>query len=79
MAIPAKKPRTSKKNPRPPLSDAQQAAKTVLRPVRIFVEHAIGGRTRSTLLVPACRKRKADFEDEAIGICAGRWNLILSY
>ncbi len=79
MAIPAKKPRTSKKNPSPPLSDAQKAAHTVLSHVRIFVEHAIGGMKRSTILVHGFRNRKADFEDDVIGICAGLWNLMLSY
>jgi hypothetical protein len=79
IEIPAKKPRTSKKNPSTQLSDEQKAANTVLSQVRIFVEHAIGGMKRYNILVHAFRNRKADFEDDAIGICAGLWNLILSY
>jgi hypothetical protein len=79
IEIPAKKPRTSKKNPRTQLSDEQKAANTVLSQVRIFVEHAIGGMKRYNILVHVFRNRKTDFEDDAIGICAGLWNLILSY
>ncbi len=77
--IPTKKPRKSKKNPSPPLSDVPKAANTALSPVRIFIEHAIGGMKRSTILVHVCRNRKADFEDDAVGICAGLWNFALSY
>jgi hypothetical protein len=74
-----KKPRKSKKNLTPPLSAEQKAANTVLSQVRIVVEHAIGGMKRSTILVHAFRNRKADFEDDAVGICAGLWNFALSY
>jgi len=79
IEIPVKKPRTSKKHPSTQLSDEQKAANTVWSQVRIFVEHAIGGMKRYNILVHAFRNRKADFEDDAIGICAGLWNLILSY
>jgi hypothetical protein len=47
--------------------------------VRIFIEHAIGGMKRYTILVHVFRNRKADFEDDAVGICAGLWNFALSY
>ena len=77
--IPTKKPRKSKKNPNPQLSAAQKAANTALSQVRIFIEHAIGGMKRYNILVHVFRNRKADFEDDAIGICAGLWNFALSY
>src|SRR6266487_1568299 len=77
--IPTKKPRKSKKHPNPQLSDTQKAANTVLSQVRIFVEHAIGGMKRYAILVHGFRNRKDNFEDDAIGICAGLWNLALSY
>ena len=77
--IPTKKPRKSKKNPNPQLSAAQKAANKVLSQVRIFIEHAIGGMKRYNILVHVFRNRKADFEDDAIGVCAGLWNLALSY
>src|ERR1700745_1363276 len=77
--IPTKKPRKSKKNPSPPLSDEQKAANTVLSRVRIFIEHAIGGMKRSNILVHTFRNRIEHFEDDVIGVCAGLWNLVLSY
>src|SRR5262245_10656304 len=75
--MPTKKPRTSKKNPNPQLSDEQKAAHTALSHVRIFIEHASGGMKRSHILVHVFRSHKADFEDEAVGICAGLWNFVL--
>ena len=77
--IPKKKPRKRKKNPSPQLSEAQKAANTALSQVRIFIEHAIGGMKRYNILVHVFRNRKADFEDDAVGICAGLWNFALSY
>ncbi len=46
IEIPTKKPRKSKKNPNPKLSDEQKAANKALSQVRIFIEHAIGGMKR---------------------------------
>ena len=77
--IPTKKPRKSKKNPSPPWSDEQKATKNALSQIRICIEHAIGGMKRSNILVHVFRNRKADFEDDAVGICAGLWNFALSY
>jgi hypothetical protein len=77
--IPHKKPRKSKKNPEPELTAAQLAANKALSQVRIFIEHAIGGMKRFNILVQSFRNRKADFEDDSIGICAGLWNLTLCY
>ena len=77
--IPTKKPRKSKKNSNPQLSDDQKAANKALSQVRIFIEHAIGGMKRYNILVHIFRNHKADFEDDAVGICAGLWNFALSY
>jgi hypothetical protein len=77
--IPPKKPRKRKKNPNPQLNDDQKAANKALSQVRIFIEHAIGGMKRYAILVHIFRNRKAGFEDDAVGICAGLWNLALSY
>ena len=79
IEIPTKKPRKSKKNPDPKLSDEQKAANKALSQVRIFVEHAIGGMKRYNILVHVFRNHKANFEDDAIGICAGLWNFSLAY
>jgi len=77
--IPTKKPRKSQKNPKPQLSDEQKAANTALSRVRIFIEHAIGGMKRYNILVHPFRNRIEHFEDDVIGVCAGLWNLVLSY
>ncbi len=79
IAIPTKKPRKSTKNPAPHLTAEQKAANKAVSQVRIFIEHAIGGMKRYNILVHAFRNRKADFEDDAVGICAGLWNFALSY
>jgi hypothetical protein len=79
IEVPHKKPRQSKKNPSPQLSKEQKATNKALSQVRIFVEHAIGGMKRYNILVHGFRNRKENFEDDAIGICAGLWNLVLSY
>ena len=67
------------KNPNPQLSDAQKVANKVLSQVRIFIEHAIGGMKRYNILVHAFRNLIENFEDDVIGVCAGLWNLVLSY
>ena len=79
LAIPTKKPRKRQKHPNPPWSETHKAAHTALSHVRIFIEQALGGMKRSTILVQVFRNRKADFEDDAVGICAGLWNFALSY
>jgi len=79
IAMPTKKPRKSKKNPSPAFSAEQKAENTALSQVRIFVEHAIGGMKRYNILVHAFRNRIENFEDDVIGVCAGLWNLVLSY
>jgi len=79
IAIPTRKPRKSQKHPNPQLSEEQKAANTALSRVRIFIEHAIGGMKRSNSLVHTFRNRIEHCEDDVIGICAGLWNLVLSY
>jgi hypothetical protein len=79
LDIPYKKPRKSQKNPQAALSAAQKAVNKALSQIRIFVEHAIGGMKRYNILVHSFRNRTEHFEDDAIGVCAGLWNLVLSY
>ena len=79
IEVPHKQPRQSQKHPGPALSAEPKSTNSAVSPVRIFVEHAIGGMKRYTILVHGFRNRKADFEDDAMGICAGLWNLVLSY
>ena len=71
--------RTTKKGAECELSAEQKAENKALSHVRIFVEHAIGGMKRYNILVHTFRNRIENFEDDVIGICAGLWNLVLSY
>jgi hypothetical protein len=77
--VPVKKPRKSKKNPNPQLTDEQKETNQAISQVRIFVENAIGGIKRYNILVHRFRNHKANFEDDVIAICAGLWNFALSY
>lgn len=79
IELPHKKPRKSKKNPNPQLTDEQKATNRALSKVRIFVENAIGGIKRYNILVHRFRNYKQDFDDDVIAICAGLWNFALSY
>ena len=79
MDLPTRKPRKSQKHPNPQWSEEHKAADTALSRVRIFLEQAMGGMKRSNILVHTFRKRIEHCEDAVIGICAGLWNLVLSY
>jgi hypothetical protein len=79
IAIPTKKPRKSKNNPDPHLTDGQKAINKAVSQIRIFVENAIGGLKRYNILVYRFRNHKENFEDDVIGIAAGLWNFALSY
>ena len=53
IEVPHKKPRKSKKNPSPQLSEEQKAMNKALSQIRIFVEHAIGGMKRYNIWHPS--------------------------
>lgn len=75
--IPYRKPRKSKNNPNPQLSEEQKQHNKSVSSVRIAVEHAIGAIKRFDCLVQRWRNRKAGFLDAAINIAAAIWNLEL--
>ena len=79
IELPHKKPRKSKKNPNPQLTDEQKAENKALSQVRIFVENAIGGIKRYNILVHRFRNHRENFQDDVIAISAGLWNLSLNY
>ncbi|MBK9012641.1 MAG: transposase [Saprospiraceae bacterium] len=78
LLIPHKKPRKSKQNPEPKLSDEQKAYNKQVSSIRIAVEHAIGGLKQFGILVQVFRNRLENFDDLVIEIAAGLWNLKLS-
>ena len=77
--MPHKTPRKSQKKQNPELSADQKVVNKASSHVRIVVEHAIGGMKRYTIVVHGFRNRQENFEDDVIGVCAGLWNLVLSY
>ncbi len=77
IEIPHKKPRKSKKNAKPELTDEQKVENRALSRVRIYVENAISGIKRFNILVHAFRNRKTNMEDDVIATCAGLWNFML--
>lgn len=77
--IPIKKPRKSKKNPEPSLSDEQLDHNRALSQLRIYVEHAIGGFKRYNILNHRFRNHMAYFADHSIALSAALWNFSLSY
>ena len=79
ILIPYKKPRKSKANPTPELTEAQKDHNRALGKVRVFVENAIGGIKRYNILNHAFRNKKTNFDDDVIAICAGLWNLKVSF
>lgn len=77
IRIPNKKPRKSKNNPNPGLTEEQKNENRDLSRVRIFVENAIGGMKRYNILIHAYRNLKKNFEDDVIALCAGLWNMAI--
>ena len=78
IEIPHKKPRKSKANPAPQLTEEQKQENHALSRIRIFVENALDGLKRYNILVHDFRNKKDPFEDKVIALSAGLWNLTLS-
>jgi hypothetical protein len=72
--IPHKKPRKSKANPSPTLTDTQKEENRAISRMRVVVEHAIGGMKRFAILTQTFRNRKDNFVDTVAAIGAGLWN-----
>jgi len=79
IKLPHKKPRKSKHNPHTCLTVAQKADNKALSQVRIFIEHAIGGIKRYTILVDRFRNHRQNFQDDVIAVSAALWNCSLAY
>lgn len=74
LLIGEKKPRKSKKNPEPKLSEEQKTKNRAVSKERIFVEHAIGKMKRYRILKNRCRLKCPKIKNRVIGIAAGLWN-----
>jgi hypothetical protein len=73
-----KKPRKSKKNPNPQLTDEQKAVNQALAKIRVLAENAIAGIKRFNILTHPFRNRKQGFDDDVIAVSAGLWNFWLA-
>lgn len=72
--MPHKKPRKSKNNPSPALTDEQKAENHEISRIRVVVEHAISGLKRFNIMTHRFRNRLKDFVDTAALLAAGLWN-----
>ncbi len=77
--IPHKKPRKSKANPTPTLSDEQKEENRRISQIRVIVEHAICGMKRFNVLVAKFRNHKPNFVDDVAVSAAALHNLILTF
>jgi hypothetical protein len=76
--LPFKKPRKSKDNPAPKLTEAQKAVNQALAKIRVLAKNAIAGIKRFTILTHIFRNRKDGFADQVIAVAAGLWNFWLA-
>ena len=74
LVIGKKKPRKSKNNPEPELTDEQKEKNKKVSRERIFVEHAIGKMKKFRILKNRCRLKCQVLKNKILGICAGLWN-----
>jgi hypothetical protein len=79
IGIPNKKPRKSKSNPSPYLTDEQKEENKALSKVRVIVEHAIGGMKIFGILRIKFRNRITNFVDDVAIVAAGLWNMKLCF
>ena len=77
IQIPHKRPRKSKNNPNPQLTEEQKEHNRIVGKIRIFVENALAGLKRYKILVHDFRNKKDNFADDIIAICAGLWNMMI--
>ena len=78
ILLPHKKPRKSKKNPCPELTDAQKKENRMLAKTRIIVEHAIGGMKHFYCLAHRIRNRSISLINLFFSLPAGLWNMKIS-
>lgn len=76
---PHKKPRKSRSQPDPTLTEEQKQQNRQIAQVRIVVEHAIGRIKRYAILTNRLRTRCRRMADWAMMICAGLSNFRLKY
>ena len=78
LQIPIKKPKKSKNNPDPQLTDAEKEHNKTVAQTRVRIEHAIGSMKIYNIMAHIYRNHKQNFEDLSAGICAALHNLKIS-
>jgi DDE superfamily endonuclease len=78
LHIPHKKPRKSKANPIPTLSDQQKAENRAVSQIRIVVEHVLASIKHWNILTAKFRNHREKMEDKVIAIAAGFHNYLLN-
>ena len=79
LHIPFKKPRKSKNNPNPTLTEEQKQYNRKTSGVRVTGEHAIRGMKRYNCFSQRCRNRKPETKDFFKLLSAALWNFNLTY
>lgn len=74
-----KKPRKSKENPNPKLTDLEKQWNKFVSKKRIYVEHAIGGMKIFRILKNKCRLKSKELKNRILGVAAGLWNYKLLF
>jgi len=78
IILPYKKPRRSKNNPDPKLTDEQVAANKKHAKTRVRVEHAIGGMKQFFCVTHRIRAQSTDVMNKYVLLSAGLWNYKIS-
>ena len=74
ISLPHKKPRKSKSNPSPQLTDIQKQENRAHSKIRVAVENAIGGMKHFYCLTHRIRNHSTELIDQFFGLSAGLWN-----
>jgi hypothetical protein len=77
IIMPHKKPRKSKNNPNPLLTESQKMENKTQARVRVVIEHAIGGIKSFHCLSHRIRNHKDNLIDNMAWLSAGLWNFKL--
>lgn len=74
ISIPHKKPRKSKNNPNPQLTQDQKNENREMSKIRVIVENVIGGMKRFRCISDRYRNHIPELKDLFILLAAGIWN-----
>ena len=77
IVIPEKKPRKSKQNPNPELTEKQKANNKSKSQIRVKVENSICGVKRFGVVTQTFRNKSEKFNDAVMEVACGLWNLHL--